>query len=288
MAGKAKAATADGSAATELRDAVRGFSGGMLFGIPLLYTMEVWWLGTHTEPSQMLLVLVATYAVLVLLNLTGGFRRRRQGDLLGTCQDSAEALAIGLLSSALVLALLREIGPQVGFEEAVGKVIYEAMPFALGVSIARHFLDGDRVDPDEEVRDAAPVNETVIDLGAAAVGAVFFALNIAPTDEVPMIASAIGPAGLLLLVPFSLLVTYLIVFAAGFTNAEGRHRQQGMLQHPLTETLAAYLIALAMAALLLVLFQRVDAAHTWAEILAEAVVLGLPAAVGGAAGRLAV
>jgi putative integral membrane protein (TIGR02587 family) len=283
-----KAATADSGAAAELGDAVRGFSGGMLFGIPLLYTMEVWWLGTHTEPSQMLLVLIATYAVLVLLNLTGGFRRRSNSGLAGTLQDSAEALAIGLLSSALVLALLREIGPQVGFEEALGKVIYEAMPFALGVSIARHFLNGDRIDPDEEVRDAAPVNETVMDLGAAAVGAVFFALNIAPTDEVPMIASAIGPAGLLLLVPFSLLVTYLIVFAAGFTNAEGRHQQEGILQHPLTETLAAYLIALAMAVLLLVLFQRVDSAHTWAEVLGEAVVLGLPAAVGGAAGRLAV
>jgi len=287
VAGKRQAAT-DGSVAVELRDAVRGFSGGMLFGIPLLYTMEVWWLGTHTEPSQMLAVLVATYAVLVLLNLTGGFRRRRRGDLAGTLQDSAEALAIGLLSSTLVLALLREIGPHVGFEEALGKVVYEAMPFALGVSLARHFLDGDRIDPDEEVRDAAPVNETVVDLGAAAVGAVFFALNIAPTDEVPMIASALGASGLLLLVPFSLLVTYLIVFAAGFTDADARHRQQGVLQHPLTETLAAYLVALAMAMLLLVLFQRVDAAHTWAEILGEAVVLGLPAAVGGAAGRLAV
>lgn len=288
MAGKRQAATVDGSVAVELRDAVRGFSGGMLFGIPLLYTMEVWWLGTHTEPLQMLAVLVVTYAVLVVLNGAGGFKRRRRHDFAATFRDSAEALAIGLLSSALVLALLRQIGPQVGFEEAIGKVIYEAMPFALGVSLARHFLDGDRVDPDEEVRDAAPVNETVVDLGAAAVGAVFFALNIAPTDEVPMIASAIGPIGLLLLVPFSLLVTYLIVFAAGFTNAEGRRSQQGVLQHPLTETLAAYLVALAMAALLLMLFQRVDAAHTWAEVLSEVVVLGLPAAVGGAAGRLAV
>jgi putative integral membrane protein (TIGR02587 family) len=257
----------------------------MLFGIPLLYTMEVWWLGTHTEPLQMLAVLVVTYAVLVVLNGAGGFKRRRRHDFAATFRDSAEALAIGLLSSALVLALLREIGPQFGFEEAIGKVIYEAMPFALGVSLARHFLDGDRVDPDEEARGA---NETIIDLGAAAVGAVFFALNIAPTDEVPMIASAIGPIGLLLLVPFSLLVTYLIVFAAGFTGAEARHSQRGVLQHPLTETLAAYIVALAMAGLLLMLFQRVDAAHTWVEVLTEVVVLGLPAAVGGAAGRLAV
>jgi putative integral membrane protein (TIGR02587 family) len=287
VAGKAATAEAEGSAVTELRDAVRGFSGGMLFGIPLLYTMEVWWLGTHTEPGQMLLVLVATFAVLLLLNLTGGFRSRSNAGLGGTLQDSVEALAIGLLSSALVLALLREIGPQIGFEEALGKVVYEAMPFALGVSIARHFLNGDRIDPDEEMEGAAP-NATVMDLGAAAVGAVFFALNIAPTDEVPMIAAAIGPMGLLLLVPFSLLVTYLIVFAAGFTNAEGRHEQEGILQHPLTETLAAYLVALAMTLLLLVLFQRVDSAHTWAEVLGEVVVLGLPAAVGGAAGRLAV
>ena len=46
--------------AEELNEVVRGASGGMLFGIPLLYTMEVWWIGSFTSPIRMLSVLAAS------------------------------------------------------------------------------------------------------------------------------------------------------------------------------------------------------------------------------------
>lgn len=282
----------ESGARLELRDAVRGFSGGMLFGVPLLYTMEVWWVGGHTAPVQMLMVLVLTFAVVLALNVTGGFRGRDDGTAGGILQDSLEALAIGLVSSAVVLRVLQEIGPGVPPRVMLGKVVYEAMPFAMGVSLARHFLRGGRVDPDGEddpkSKAIRRVNPTVADLGAAAVGAVFVALNIAPTEEVPMLTAAMPPPWLMALVLLSLGVTYLIVFAAGFGDVEARRQQQGVLQHPLTETLASYLVALVVAGILLSLFQQFNAKDPWTDMLSQIVVLGLPAAVGGAAGRLAV
>ena len=56
------------------------------------------------------------------------------------------------------------------------------------------------------------------DVGATVTGAVFVALAIAPTDEVRMLASAMNARWVLTLVGVSLLVSYAIVFEAGFTN----------------------------------------------------------------------
>ena len=55
-------------------DVVRAVSGGLLFGVPLLYTMEVWWTGTHTEPHQMLVLLTLLALPIFALNRTAGFR----------------------------------------------------------------------------------------------------------------------------------------------------------------------------------------------------------------------
>ena len=35
---------------TELTDLVRATSGGLLLGVPLLYTVELYWIGQHTSP----------------------------------------------------------------------------------------------------------------------------------------------------------------------------------------------------------------------------------------------
>jgi uncharacterized membrane protein len=84
----------------------------------------------------------------------------------------------------------------------------------------------------------------------------------------------------------SLVVSYAIVFVAGFSNQDRRHLQEGPFQRPITETVVCYLIALTTALALLWMFQQ--GMRPWPELLAQTVVLGLPAAVGGAAGRLAI
>ena len=123
-------------------------------------------------------------------------------------------------------------------------------------------------------------------MDAAIIGAVFISLSIAPTDEVPMIAASIGPIWLLVFVAASLVISYGIVFAAGFAGQDRRQSQQGVLQLPITETVACYLVALAVATLMLWLFQR--GLEPWADAVTRVVILGLPATVGGAAGRLAI
>ena len=272
---------------------VRAVSGGLLFGIPLLYTMEVWWVGTYTEPSHVLAVLLLTFLPVFFLNRTSGFRSTKDVRLRDAAMDSIETVAIGLVSAAVLLVLLKEITLTTPLNEAVGKVAFEALPFGIGIALAQHFLRRSRTDGDDEGgdddngADHDKLHATLTDIGATTIGAVFIAFNIAPTDEVPMIATALGPYALVALMLASLAISFSIVFIAGFANEEKRHKQEGLFQRPTTETVACYLIALVASAAMLWYFRRLEASAPWQAMLSHVIVLGLPASVGGAAGRLA-
>jgi putative integral membrane protein (TIGR02587 family) len=279
--------------AQEAADLVTAASGGLLFGIPLLFTMEVWWTGTHTTSGQALTMLALTFLLVFVLNRTEGFRSTRDVRLRDALTDSVEAMALGLVLVAIVLLLLREIAVDTPRPVALGKIVYEAFPFCLGIAVANHSLRGGREATAQDDEDGAGADEpddrlsaTLADLGATVVGTVFVALNIAPTDEVPMIAAALDPPRLLALMLASLLVSYGIVFAATFARREERHGQQGLFQRPATETIACYLVSLGCSALMLLVFQRLNG--PWQLSLDRTVVLALPASVGGAAGRLAI
>ena len=125
-------------------------------------------------------------------------------------------------------------------------------------------------------------------MGATLVGAVVIAFSIAPTDEVPLLASAISPRWLIALVAVSLVVSYAIVFEAGFTAQQERHQHRGLFQAPVSETVVSYLLSLLASYLMLWFFDRIAPEEPWFATLTHVVVLGFPAAVGGAAGRLAV
>lgn len=275
--------------ACEATDLVRAVSGGLLFGIPLLFTMEVWWLGTTTQPGPMFAVLGLTFVTVLVLNRTSGFRSTKDTRLADAAMDAVEAVALGVVSVLLLLIVLQEVDLQTPLREVLGKVTYEAMPFGIGIALAHHFLRRGRTeDDDDDGETPGKVSASVADIGATVIGAVFVAFNIAPTDEVPMLAARMGALALSAVVVLSLLVSFAIVFVAGFSNQDRRHEQTGMFQSPFTETVMAYLVSLACAGLMLWFFQRLDLSAPWGANLTNIVILGLPASVGGAAGRLAV
>lgn len=269
-----------------LNDVLRGATGGLLFGIPLLYTMEMWWLGETAGAARVLLALLAAAVPVFVLVDTAGFRRAPGTTRFGALVDTVVALAIAFVTCAMVLLLLQRIDIGTPLPVAASMVLYQAAPFALGVAVAQDVLGRASADGERRSRDDGGPG-TVADLGAAAIGAAFVALSIAPTEEIPMLTAALEGSWLALLVALSLLLSYAVVFAAGFGDEQGRREQEGVLQRPLTETVAAYVVALAVSALLLLFFDNLDV-DSVPSLLAQVVVLGLPASIGGAAGRLAV
>ncbi len=63
----------------EVDDLLRGLSGGLLFGIPLLYTMETWWIGETISPLRALILLAVAYALNLAFVSWAGFRRQEAG-----------------------------------------------------------------------------------------------------------------------------------------------------------------------------------------------------------------
>lgn len=285
----------------ELKELAGGASGGFLFGIPLLYTLEVWSIGSYVQPPILLAVLGLTFIAIFLLNQIEGFRRSRRDGLLDAAAESVEALAIGLVCATAVLVLLQRITPTTSLMEALGKIVFEMIPFAVGVTLSQVILSGEpqfqskaelrqysRTRKQPKIRNSINVLETLTDFSATVVGALIIGFSIAPTDEVSLLAAPTSPPWLLAIMGSSLLISYSIVFASGFTNESKRHQQKGIFQHPLAETVFSYLVALIMSALMLWFFQRLSFHDPFFLWLRQTIVLGLPATIGGAAGRLAV
>ncbi|MEP1062079.1 TIGR02587 family membrane protein [Phormidium sp. FACHB-592] len=278
--------------ATELNDIVRGACGGFLFGIPLLYTMEVWWVGSTAQPPRIMMAIAGTFIAVFWLNRTEGFRRTRRSRPYEAFMDTVEAMAIGLLCAALVLLLLRELTFDTSLREALGKVIFESVPFALGVALAGHFLGDTReAEPPNDrsqskTEAAGSLNATLADIGATLIGAIVIGFNISPTDEIPMVAAAVSAPWLLSIIVASLLISYGIVFEAGFSDQRKRRQQQGIFQQPLSETVMSYLVSLVAAVIMLWFFERLTLSDPWTMWLEQTLLLGLPATIGGAAGRL--
>ena len=278
----------------ELKDILRASAGAFLFGIPLLYTVEVWSIGSATQAPRLLAIMMITFVVVWLLTQTEGFRRTLSLNPVAALMESIEAMAIGTVCAAIALILLRRITLETPLSEMLGKLVFEGVPFSLGVALARSTLSRDRIRdrtrrtlplPQFSTPNALNLRDTLVDIDATLIGAIIIAFSIAPTEEIPLLASAIPPLWLLLIMAASLMLSYIIVFASGFTNRWER-QQRGLFLSPVTETLVAYLVALAASVVMLIFFQQLNIQDPWQEWLSDTIVLGLPAFVGGAAGRI--
>lgn len=281
---------------TEIQELISGASGGFLFGIPLLYTMEVWFIGSYVQPPVVLGILGVTFIIVLLLNQIEGFRPETRATLTEAIAETIETLAIGIVCSALILIILQRIDEQTPLLEMLGKVVFEGVPCSLGVAFSNSILSGETqidLNQSEDVSsESSQSNQsigqaTLADSLAAFIGALFVAFSIAPTDEVKVLAASASPVWLLLIMTTSLLVSYGIVFAAEFTNYNERRQQKGLFQSPESETMISYVIALAAGILMLWFFQKLTWSDPWFVWLRYGIILSLPASIGGAAGRLA-
>jgi putative integral membrane protein (TIGR02587 family) len=204
-------------------------------------------------------------------------------------------MGIAAVVSALALLLLGRIDPDTGLRDAVGKIALQVIPVAFGVSLAGAQLAGgggggdgeDEEDQGSSATDGGGQLGAFARLFVGAGAALLFALNIAPTEE-PMLLGVEAEWWLLLLVvAASIAMTLAIVFYADFRGGRSPEGGDSILDHPLTETVAAYAVSLAVSLLLLWSFGRTDGA-SWSAIVGQTVMLGFVAAFGAAAGRLLV
>jgi putative integral membrane protein (TIGR02587 family) len=260
-----------------IRDLARAFAGALVFNIPLLMTMEMWEQGVAMERWRLLTFILAGLPLLYGLAYYAGFSKRRgfRNDIL----DTAVALAVGFVTASVLLILFGVVQWNAPPHEAIGMVALQAVPGAMGALLARRQLSGDGGgDTDEDA--ASYFGELFL----MAAGALFFALNIAPTEEIILIAYKATALHVLALIALSLLLLHLIVFNAGFAGQEEADRPLHAFFH---FTLPGYAIALGISLFALYVFGRTDGLSVQG-VVQIAIVLGFPAAIGAAAARLLV
>src|SRR5215207_5223890 len=136
----ARAATKHRSITTSLQEYARGIAGGILFSLPLLYTMEVWWAGFSIHPWRLATAVLTTMVLLLGYNRYAGLRS--DAGLFEVLIDSIEELGIGLVIATIVLWLLGRIRLDMPASEIAGKIIVESLVVAIGVSVGTAQLGG--------------------------------------------------------------------------------------------------------------------------------------------------
>jgi putative integral membrane protein (TIGR02587 family) len=266
----------------------RGVAGALLFSIPMLMTMEMWFLGFYMERERLLLLLVLNLPLLVGLSHRIGFEHT--ATWRESARDAIVAYGMGVLASALILVLLGVITVDMAPREWVGMVAVQAVPASIGALLGRSQLsmrDDDDSEDDEEEDDPreAPKTSYATELFMMAVGALFLSLNLAPTEEMILLAHKMTSWHALGLLTLSIFLmhgfVYALAFRGGHSLAEGTPGWHAFIRF----TLPGYVVALAVSLYALWTFGRLDDLGT-AQAILTVVVLSFPAAIGAAAARL--
>lgn len=262
-----------------LRGLARAFAGAIIFALPLLMTMEMWFLGFSMQAWRLALFLVLFFPVLVALSWHIGFE-----DTFSWRDDVVDALvayAVGFCSAGLILLVLGVLDSTDSPREVVGKVSLQAVPASIGALLAQTQFGDVRAEGAARRQGPRYASELFI----MGVGALFLAFNLAPTEEMLALAFRMSQAHALALVALSLALMHAFVYGVAFHGRPGDHERTPAWNLFLRFTIAGYAIALLLGGYILWSFGRLDGVSLLVAVKAVAVV-GFPAGIGAAAARL--
>lgn len=257
----------------------RAFGGAIIFGLPLLMTMEMWHLGATMPPGRLAILLVFWLPLLVGLSAVAGFERtlRLKHDAL----DAFVALFVGVVAAVAVLALIGVFDVRAQWREVVGVVVLQALPGSMGALLAVSQLGN----PEEKEEQRPPRDSWREEIFLMGVGALFLAFNIAPTEEITLLGLMMSPWQSAAAIGVSLAIMHAFVYAVEFSGQATIPPGTPFASVFLRYTVVGYVVVLLFSAGTLWSFGRLEGlAH--AEMLSLVVALGIPGAVGAAAARL--
>jgi putative integral membrane protein (TIGR02587 family) len=277
---RSRKARAGRTIAESSREYGRGVAGGLLFSLPLLYTMEVWFAGFVMPPQRQLAYVLLALVLLLGYNRYAGLHPDTTWTEVAI--DSIEEMGIGLLLSAVVLLLIGRLTPEQDLSEMVGRIVVEAVTVAIGVSVGTAQLgaSGDEQTGMDGRDEGSLGGQLVLSL----CGAVLFAANVAPTEEIVMIGIELSGLQLALLGIATMVLAALILYFSDFRGARRWARVEGRLAI-VRGTVVTYAVGLVASAAILWVFGRFDGMGP-AAIVGQTVSLAVASTLGASAGRL--
>lgn len=270
----------------------RGGAGALLFGIPMLMTMELWQLGFYIERYRLFVLLLLNIPLLIMLARMIGFERT--STWREAYRDAMIAYALGIFMSAAILVMLGDIKLDMPLSQMLGKIAIQAVAASIGALLGRSQFgdktagEGEGQNADENDRD--PVEGEIStryghELFLMAVGALFLNLNVAPTEEVILISYRMTPWHAVVVILVSIAIMHGFVYAVSFRGTHEIPDDTPRWHVFFRFTLPGYVVALLVSLYVLWVFGRLD--HTVpTQMLMSTLVLSFPGAIGAAAARL--
>lgn len=254
----------------------RAFGGAIIFSLPLMMTMEMWGLGAGMSNIRLAIFMFLAIPLLIGLSHYIGFE-----DTFSLKEDALDAFvayAIAFVASSAGLLLLGIIQSGMSLDEVVSKVAVQVVPGSMGALLAQSQFgqNNKRVDRRRRYRD---------ELFIMGVGALFLALNAAPTEEMVVIAQQMTSWHKVALVLVSLVVMHAFVYSVEFSGASEVPEGTSLWSVFFRFTIPGYAIALIISVYVLWTFGRADGV-SFHQLVTTVIVLGFPAAVGASAARL--
>lgn len=241
-------------------------------------TMETWSLGFMMDRFRLVVLMLALLPILVGLAYYSGFEESTH--LLDSILDAFVAIAVTALMAIIVLLVFGVLDPASKTNEWIGKVALQAVPGSIGALLAQSQF-GRHPDDERKRRESNDFGEYFL----MCAGALFLAANIAPTEEVVVIAQQMSPWQSVALALMSLALMHTFVYAAGFRGQHERPQDRSFAAVFVKFSVNGYVLALAISAFICWAFGRFDGLAA-EETVQVVVVLGFPAAVGAASARL--
>lgn len=263
------------------KGAGRAFGGALVFAFPLLMTMEMWWLGFYLDRLKIALFVTVLLPLLIGLSYYSGFQRtfNLKEDII----DALVAFAVGMAMSALFLALFGVLRAGMSPQDLLGKIILLTVPASMGAILASKQLGNAEGGNEQELQQAGYPGELFI----MAAGALLLAFNVAPTEEMVLIAYKMSAWQALVLAPLTIVLMHGIVYTVGFRGEESAPEGVTVWRMFAQFTLVGYAIALLVSLYVLWSFGRLDGFGP--EMVAmTAVVMSFPAGLGAALSRLVI
>ena len=264
-----------------LRDQGRGITGALLVvGLSFLYTMETWWLGWRLPLPYLLGYAFGGLVVVFLVTRNVGFRaeeaERKRRTLYRVATDFTELVLQSFVAAYGVLLAFGVVELGDSLISVVRMGLIQVVPLGFGASVANALLSR----TDDEIRESTfPQN-----LGTFAMGAAFVAFPVAPTQEIEVIALQAGWSRLAVLVVLAIVTVYVVLYELEFRGHQSRIERRSTAAH-LGTSFVAYAVGAVVSVALLVSFGHF-AGTTFAEWVAQTIVLSFLAAIGASAGEV--
>jgi putative integral membrane protein (TIGR02587 family) len=268
------------ASATEFAvDAARAFAGALIFALPMLMTMEMWWLGFYIDPLRLALLLVLMFPLLVRLSQYSGIRQTTS--VWDDVADALVAIAIAAAAAGVVLWIFGIVSPDMPVREIVGKIGVQTFPGSLGAMLARSQFGSETDREKDEDAGQSYGGELFVMIA----GALFLALNVAPTEEMAAIAQSMQIWQELALVVLTLFLMHGFVYAFEFGGTHRPRQLETFWGLFVRYTVLGYALVLGISLYVLWTFGRTDGTAL-SEIVSMTIVLSFPGAIGAAAARL--